>query len=123
MGVQCAVGDKPKLIFACSGAADVGELSDKAARMLHREGVGKMYCLTGVGAQLNNFVETTKTAPKRLVIDGCPMDCAKKSMENSGITEFDYIRITDLGFQKGKSEITNQAIETIAEKGREFLKN
>jgi len=28
---------KVKLDFACSGAADVGELSDRAARILHRK--------------------------------------------------------------------------------------
>ena len=122
MAEQSAQGNQAKLIFACSGAADVGELSDKAARQLHREGIGKMFCLAGVGAKLNNFIETTQAASQILVVDGCPMDCAKKSMENAGISNFDYIRITDMGFQKGKSEINNQTIETIAAKGREFLK-
>ena len=30
----CACGTAPKLIFACSGAADVGQISDLAARKL-----------------------------------------------------------------------------------------
>jgi uncharacterized metal-binding protein len=112
---------KVKLIFACSGAADVGELSDRAARILHREGSGKMYCLSGIGAKINNFVETTKLAYRILTIDGCPVDCAKKSLENAGISGFDCIRITDLGFQKGKSEINDHSIESIAMKGRNIL--
>ena len=38
----------PVLIFACSGAADVGEISDKAARTITQEGIGKMFCLAGI---------------------------------------------------------------------------
>ncbi len=38
-----------KLIFACSGAADVGAIADQAARKLTRDGVGKMFCLAGIG--------------------------------------------------------------------------
>jgi uncharacterized metal-binding protein len=30
----------PKLIFACSGAADVGGVADQAARRMSKEGVG-----------------------------------------------------------------------------------
>ena len=33
---ECTGGDK--LIFACSGAADDGEISDRAARKLTRDG-------------------------------------------------------------------------------------
>ncbi|MEI6422312.1 MAG: putative zinc-binding protein [Lentisphaerota bacterium] len=37
----CACATAPKLIFACSGAADVGAIADQAARKLSREGKGK----------------------------------------------------------------------------------
>ena len=42
----------PKLIFACSGAADVGEISDRAARKLSKDGIGAMFCLAGVGGRI-----------------------------------------------------------------------
>ena len=45
----CACGSAPKLIFACSGAADVGAIADQAARKLTKDGAGKMYCLAGIG--------------------------------------------------------------------------
>ncbi len=48
-------GEKVKLIFACSGAADVGGIADLAARTLHAEGSGKIYCLAGVGVEMSNF--------------------------------------------------------------------
>ena len=43
----CACDVTTKLIFACSGAADVGQISDLAARKLTVEGAGKMFCLGG----------------------------------------------------------------------------
>jgi uncharacterized metal-binding protein len=121
MADNCACGDKPKLIFACSGAADVGAIADRSARKLNKDGNGKMYCLAGIGAGLSGFTETTKAAGKVLVIDGCPVDCAKKIMEKAEFSKFAYIRVTDLGFEKGKSPATDNAIETICAKSRELL--
>jgi len=37
-GSACSAG--PKLIFSCSGAADVGELADQTTRKLTRNGDG-----------------------------------------------------------------------------------
>jgi uncharacterized metal-binding protein len=121
MSKQSANSNNPKLIFTCSGAADVGEIADRAGRKLHREGRGKMYCLSGIGTGLSGFVETTKAAEKMLVIDGCPIDCAKKIMEKAGFSKFDFIRVTDHGFEKGKSPASENAIEIISACGEEFL--
>jgi uncharacterized metal-binding protein len=120
-GAQCACGTAPKLIFPCSGAADVGAIADLAARKMTREGAGKMYCLAGVSAGLSGFIESTKAAAKVLVIDGCPVDCGKKVLEKAGFSDFEYIRVTDQGFEKGKSPATESAIETITTKGKELL--
>jgi len=100
----------------------VGEIADLAARKLHKEGAGKMYCLTGVGAGLSGFIESTKAAAKVLVIDGCPTDCAKKCLEKYGIADFAWIRVTDMGMEKGKSPIDDKRIDIITSKGRELLK-
>jgi uncharacterized metal-binding protein len=112
-----------RLIFTCSGIADVGELADRTGRKLHKDGAGKMWCLAGIGAGLPNFIESTKATEKVLVIDGCPVDCGKKMMEKAGITNFSYIRVTDLGFEKGKSSVTTEAIEALSIKSRELLAN
>jgi uncharacterized metal-binding protein len=110
-----------KLIFTCSGIADVGEIADRTGRKLHKDGVGKMWCIAGIGAGLSNFIESTKATEKVLVIDGCPVDCGKKMMEKAGISNFSYIRVTDHGFEKGKSPVNDSAIEKINIKGREIL--
>ena len=43
-------GGETKLIYACSGAANVGEIADRVARKLSSEENYLMSCLAGVGA-------------------------------------------------------------------------
>ncbi len=81
---QCTCQSAPKLIFPCSGASDVGGLADHAARQMTLDQKGKMYCLAGIGGRVNTIMETTKAAGKILVIDGCPQECARKTMEQAG---------------------------------------
>lgn len=109
---ECSGGDT--LIFACSGAADVGALSDLAARKMTRDGAGKMFCLAGVGGQVEGIVQKTKAASQIVAIDGCPLDCTKKCLEQAGITSFAYTRVTDLGFEKGASPVTDENVAKIA---------
>jgi uncharacterized metal-binding protein len=115
----CAGG--PSLIFACSGAADVGALSDMAARKLTSEGAGKMYCLAGIGGRVNGIMHTTQNAAHILAIDGCSLDCVKLCLEEAGFTEFDQMRVTDLDLEKGKSPATDENIATVVRAAREKL--
>ena len=109
----CSVA--PILIFACSGAADVGAIADRAARKLTADGAGKMYCLAGIGGRVPGILKTTEEAEKILAIDGCPLDCTKLSLEETGFTEFEHVKVTDLGLEKGKSPATDENIATVVQ--------
>jgi uncharacterized metal-binding protein len=111
----------PKLIFACSGAADVGKISDLAARQLTADGAGKMFCLAGVGGRVSGIMASTQSAQKILAIDGCPLDCAKKTLENAGFTEFEYIRLSDLDMEKGKTPATDEVVSKVVSVGKARL--
>jgi uncharacterized metal-binding protein len=115
----CKVG--PKLIFACSGAADVGNIADLAARQLTKEGKGKMFCLVGVGGQVKSIPTATQRATFLLAIDGCALDCAKKTLEKAGLSDVAHIRITDLGMLKGKTLINQERIKIVKNKARSIL--
>lgn len=107
----CSCDSAPKLIFACSGAADVGHVADQAARRLTAAGVGKMFCLAGIGGRVSGIVQTTKVAASVLAIDGCPLDCARKTLEEAGFSEFEHLRLSDLGMEKGKSPATDERVD------------
>ncbi len=113
----------PKLIFACSGAADVGAISDQAARKLTSDGVGQMFCLAGIGGRIEAIMQKSKTASQILAIDGCGLDCAKETLANAEIHNFKQLRVTDLGLEKGKSPVNEENINKVAIRGRKILQN
>ena len=113
----CDCGTGPKLIFACSGAADVGAISDQAARQLTRDGAGKMYCLAGIGGRVSGIMATTGSAAKILAIDGCPLNCAKHSLEQAGFTKYEHLQLADLGLEKGKTPPTPEVVGRVVAAG------
>ena len=119
MSNRCCGG--AQLIFACSGAADVGAIADQAARKLTKEGVGKMFCLAGVGGRVSGIMKTTESADRILAIDGCPLDCARNCLEQARLTKFDHLQLAELGLEKGRAPATDDAVEKVAAKGREML--
>ena len=102
MNATCCSKDGEVMLLACSGGSNVGQLTNQAAVELTREGFGKMYCLAGVGAKLKGFVKATGEAPEILVLDGCPVGCAKAIMENAGLPMGGYLVVTELGIEKVK---------------------
>jgi len=116
----CACGGTVTLLIPCSGAADTGEIADRAARKFAKGGCAGMFCLAGVSANLSGFIASAKGADRLLVLDGCNLDCARKTLAEKGITEnIIHLRVTDLGFVKGKSPATAERIEAVvAELGK-----
>lgn len=118
---ECKCQPAPKLIFACSGAADVGRVSDMAARMMTKEGVGNMFCLAGVGGRVGGIMESTKAASKILAIDGCSLECAKLCLELAGFNDFEYLRLDNLGMEKGKTSVSEKTIRKVVNEGAKML--
>jgi len=110
-----------KLIFACSGCVDVGEINDRAARKMTKDGIGRMFCLAGIGGRIEPIMKTTQQATKILAIDGCELDCVKNCLQQAGFAEFEHLRVTDLGMEKGKTEVTDENIAKVVEKSAALL--
>ncbi len=119
----CSCASAPTLIFSCSGAADVGEVADRTARKLTRDGAGKMFCLTGIGGRVSGIMKSTEAAQSILAIDGCPLNCAKKCLEEAGFANFQHIEVTSLGFSKGQSPATDETVAKVAVSAQTLLSN
>ncbi len=107
---NCSCSQNSAIVLACSGASDVGQISDLTARKLRDCGILKMSCLALVGAGIEASIENFKTSDL-FVIDGCPVDCGKKIMERNGIKDYKYLRLSDIGLEKGKSTINDRNID------------
>lgn len=79
----CGAEGKNRIIYSCSGiGSNVGQLANAAACRLASEGYGGGSCLAGVGGGIEKLVGMGKGADERIVIDGCPVACAKKIMDD-----------------------------------------
>ena len=119
---SCCAGSRTVLLYACSGGANVAEISDRAARELMFAGKGTMFCLAGLGAGIQGMIQTAKDADVNLVIDGCPMDCAKKIFEKAGVSNYTVVRVTDLGIEKAKGvRCTQEQVDKVVAKACDIL--
>lgn len=98
------------VIYACSGCSDAGELADRIARRLTQEGCGQMSCLAGIGGRVKHLVAVAEKAERILVIDGCPINCARKTLELAGIREFEHLELHELGLRKGACPVNEKNI-------------
>jgi uncharacterized metal-binding protein len=119
MSNKCCSGKNLTLIFPCSGASDIGELSDRVARRMMKTGVGKMYCLAGIGGHIEDIINNTKESDEIIVIDGCSTLCALKTLVHAGL-KGKSLNLEELGFIKGqctiKDDIISKAFAKINEK-------
>ncbi|MGE0077436.1 MAG: putative zinc-binding protein [Bacteroidales bacterium] len=111
----CLCGASEYMVLACSGACDLGQITDIVARKLRDNGVRKMNCLAVVGAGIEKSIEDFKTK-NILMLDGCPVDCGKKILDKAGISDYRYVRLTDFGYTKGQTPVTEDVVEDIYQK-------
>jgi uncharacterized metal-binding protein len=112
---SCLCGVSEYMVLACSGASDVGHLSDLVARKLRDDGTRKMNCLAIVGADIAPSIERFKKT-NILVIDGCPTACGKKALDRHNFPEYNHVILTDMGYEKGKTPVNKQTIDEITRK-------
>jgi len=106
---NCGAEGKTRIIYSCSGiGSNVGQLANAAACRLASEGYGGGSCLAGVGGGIEKLTSVGKSADERIVIDGCPVACAKKIMDDKGLTIDHYVMITELGIVKTPGPIFNE---------------
>ena len=104
-----------KLLYSCSGAADVGQIADQVSRKLRDKGFARLTCLAGIGADLSGFVESARGADVNITIDGCGTMCAKKALERIGVSATSYV-LTDFGIEKGKSPLTEKIVAELSDR-------
>ena len=80
-----------------------------------------MFCTAGIGGRVSGIMKTTESADRILAIDGCPLNCVKKSLEEAGFSKFEHLQLADLGLEKSSSPATEDNIARVAAKAREMI--
>ena len=119
---QCLCKSEEIILLPCSGGSNCGQIANQAAVKLDEEGVGKIYCLAGIGAHIKGMVESARSAKRIVALDGCDVACAKKTIEHAGLLVTDWICVTEAGIEKNHVfQLLPEHIALIAERTRKSL--
>ena len=100
MDDKCLCEPSEILVFPCSGGSNVGQIANQAGVKLTQDGMGRFFCLAGIGGHVSGMIESTKAGKVIVAIDGCPVACAKKTLEHAGFNIDEYVQVTELGIEK-----------------------
>ena len=123
-GAKCACEAAVIGLYACAGGSNVGQMANKVAVELTKQGKGKIMCTVGIGGDVPGIIKSTEGTDEIVAIDGCPLVCAKKSLERAGFTVDKSIVITELGMKKGGSlDLQESDVNEILAKVEDALTN
>jgi len=124
---SCGANEPKRIIFPCAGQANVGQLTNLAALQLTEEGYGSIACVALLGIGAENMIANALNADEVVVLDGCPMLCAKKIAGAQGVAAGQHLVLTEMGIAKGPSKnYTDADIEKVVSacwKGEGRVKN
>ena len=120
--VKCSCESDNIGIFPCAGASNTGQISNKIGVELAKSGVGTMMCTVGVGGHRSGLIKSAEGCDRIIAIDGCPVNCAKETLEHAGIAVDKHIVVTELGVKKNHDlDITSSQAKDVMEKVLEIL--
>jgi uncharacterized metal-binding protein len=112
-------------LFVCFGAmSNVGMMTGLAAIEAVKKvepGKAGIFCLGGLPTQAPTVIAKTQAVKRIVTVDGCPLNCSRKIVEQAGFTPTKTINlVTDCGIQKKpaseyKQEDMEPAIKAIVD--------
>ncbi|MFZ6008755.1 MAG: putative zinc-binding protein [Bacteroidota bacterium] len=88
------------LVYSCSGCSSAAQMANHIALRLDRNGAAEMSCIAGVGGNVKKLVRLAQSGRPIIVIDGCPLACAKACLKNHHLLPDAHIVLTDHGVDK-----------------------
>ena len=109
------------MVYACSGCSDAGELADRIARQLARDGAAELSCLAGIGGRVKSLVAKAENAQRILPIDGCPLNRTRHTLELAGFKNLEHLELHMLGFRKNSCPVTAERSADGVSAAKKFL--
>jgi len=83
--------------------------------------LASMGCLAAVANRLDFAMDPVRAAERIIVIDGCPENCAKLTMEKAGVLSFDHVLLSELGMEKGHTKVEQKHVGCVYERAESIL--
>ena len=97
---KCLCEQSEIIIFSCAGSSNVGQIANQTAVKLTQEGIGRYFCLSGIGGHVSGMIESTKAGKMLVAIGGCAVGCSKRTLEHVGFNIDAHVEVTQLGIEK-----------------------
>ena len=121
---KCSCCGENIAIFPCVGASNVGQLSNKIAIELDKKEIGNLMCTAGIGARASGIMKSAEASDRIIAIDGCPVNCASKTLELAGFKVDSHIIISEFGIKKTKEkELKEDEVSEALKKTLEILQS
>ena len=65
--------------------------------------LGNLFCLAAVAAGVEDKLQRTRDAARRVALDGCEDHCAAKTLRQAGLPVDEHVVLTDIGIDKNPS--------------------
>lgn len=88
------------LAYSCSGCSSAAQLANELAVRLDREEMAEMSCIVGVAAGVKPLLHTARSGRPMIVLDGCPLHCARKALQSYKIQPILHIDLSRHGVRK-----------------------
>lgn len=88
------------LAYSCSGCSSAAQMANDLALALDRAGVVEMSCIAGVGGDVKPLVHKAKSGRPIVVLDGCPLHCARHCLARHGIVPDQHYDLSESGVNK-----------------------
>ena len=93
-------------LFVCfGGMSNVGMLTGLAGLEAVKQlepGQAGIFCLGGLPTQSQSVLDKTNAVRRIITVDGCPLNCARKIVEQAGFTPYKAINLVEgCGIKKG----------------------
>jgi len=120
--LTCECRAEEIVFLPCAGGSNCGQITNRVAVKLDEEGMGRIYCLAGIGAHVDGMVESARGAKRIVALDGCQVACAKKTIEHAGLPVTDWVCVTEEGIEKNHQfKVAPEEIDLIARRIKESL--
>ena len=121
MAPFCMCSTVPGLVYACSGAGELGELADRAARQLGLNHTVLMGSLASIGAGSSGHLATAEAATRILVIDGCDRDCGRRCLARAGLGPLVHLRVSEVEGSGERPDTSDASVERLVQAARGLL--
>ncbi len=88
------------LVYSCSGCSSAAQMANYLAIQLDRRCIAEMSCIVGVGGNVKSLVRVAQSGRDIIVIDGCPLACAKACLANYSLQPWSHFELTGFGVNK-----------------------